>query len=356
MTEFHGASGSEVEQLRRYLRDDLPEYARLYADAASASSKLAGDAPDDDAYSVDSPGAAWWSDALFSLRKMAGSYTPRHTGHELLLRARFSRAAKAWGIASDTAKLQTKIASGLANDMLPEYCDADFGLVRVVAGKTERSYPMVDGQCVGLASSKFARERGALAPEERRQLASSILAKAAEFEVPEDAIDRRVMRSAGRGLSTASKLAYDLRDRAVLSSDESARAVLVDLADKVAGMDAAELMSASDELVDAVDAWDKLAGCAPAALAEDLVYAMTDSEAEEFTRTCVDVGGVPMRLTKLASVPSVVYAAVLGTDFVASVGGVRGTIDQDKLARALVDLSPADSASLLLGLRERLSA
>jgi hypothetical protein len=188
-------SGSEQHRLTNIYAPPAfvkaANHEQLYGDAEKLPHHVYAD-PTKRLYPLHTAAATWMS-ALFLFDKKANFEPHRLAAYE----AKLNETARHFGIAGDIAQLKVAMARDENNDVarLP---DTQFALVWEAEGKKERHYPLRNRIEVKTASEWFGKHRDMFAFDDRRQIASKILARADELAAPVADIGLLV-KAAGHG-------------------------------------------------------------------------------------------------------------------------------------------------------------
>lgn len=131
------------------------------------------------------------------------------------LRESLSKFANYWSVSQSFEEMEEKRAAMNA-DLTAELPDSSFALVRTYEdGQVERRYPLRNGKEVQAAAGWFVQHRDHFGFDDRREMASRILQKAAEFKTSLE--EKWVLeRQAARGWCRAKQAADLLRSRAYI--------------------------------------------------------------------------------------------------------------------------------------------
>lgn len=241
---------------RAHRLHDAPAYVK-----AASDEQLGGHAglppqayadPPARAFPMHTAAATWFSSAVL-LDRRAELPAAKFAAVDSSLR----RAAEYWGIAGDLGRVAVK-AAALEHDDLAALPDADFALVEIVGGgRGPRQCPLRNPEEVKAASAWAVRYRDAFDADDRRVVASKVLAKAAALGVDLGGAGDQLDRMAGLGRCAVKAASALLRDRASRAGGDA------DLARDLAG-------AADDVEAGRIDVRDRTTLCKLASLVDDL--------------------------------------------------------------------------------------
>lgn len=295
---------------------------------------------------------ATWMSALFFADKRA--HFDEKTASDIS--SRIHRAAQYFGISRLVAELETSVEKS-ASSNIEQLPDEDFAVVwRDENGNVERHWPLRNSAEVKFAADHFKRYRDDFLFNDRHNIATRILEKAAQYEADVGDSVEALELAAGFGMCAA-KMASDLlRDRAKLVYRHSAElsAELVKLADAVdANPEQARTKTTRIKLAAAIDDCDRSAklyrlyddGGVPRP--EEVLFAVTEKVANAFLHQNVETTtGNVYALDDLEKLAVDDLREWLGDDFADAVSAGGVYTDRDKLA-AIVPTLDRGMASML---------
>lgn len=311
---------------------DLPD--SLFADRANRR------------YPIDSKANTWLSAAYFAKTAEQdgyGSETFRKYVEDVI-----KLAADKYGIRKDVdevmGRIREKPVEKKAEDDLSNY-----------GWPEQRKYPMFDERGVKLANTYFAENAFKYPPSVRKEIASNIMRKSAEYGISPH---ERVRVESCQGVNKRDFVAAQLIDRVKAGSrgnlklamafSEATKAMMrtspknyVDLMEKFS-----ELISKYDDANGFSDHYG-VKFHSPA----EILHGMSIKEAEALRDDTVVMKGHAFSIEKLAELPLEVFTDALGDDFGDRVKSAEG-IDKGKLADELHSMPEPDKGALLRSIRQ----
>lgn len=298
----------DSEVMDKEAADRLPD--SLFADRANRK------------FPLDSRASVWTSAAYWAKTasdEYANPVLRQYVGDVIM------KAADAYGIRDDVERAVERIRRRPA-EKRAEDDESNYGW------PAERKYPMFDEDGVKLANEYFADNAMKYPAAIRREIASRIFAKSAEYGIePSEAV--RI--ESGNGFESREKMAYALVDRArsVSGSDPElarqygrmARAVAEtdDLASTVEKL--ASVLSMADEYGRLDDRYGSRY-LSPM----QVLHGRSVKEAQAFLDDAVDLDGTVFSARKLAQLPISVFTNALGDGFAAKVKMAEDDKGEDK--------------------------
>lgn len=339
--------------------DYVAQYTPLTKKAASKiPSQLFAD-PDRHTYPMDSKEATWLSAGLFLMQKRGGELTQYKPVQQDHMWTKFESAASVYGIADDLNLLKNAVdAADNVKTAAAEDLDENYGwLIKDASGATvSRRYPMFDASGVKRAANYFMEHRGDYPQAIRTEICSSILRKAASYDIDIDTLNQAIVREAGMAVPQPLAIMHALLDRGQMCKDAEASALLINLNEIIAIATPAELNAATEKLAGIMEDFDIIAGLNTkydkmVQFPADVVHGMSIKQAEDLVADAITIAGVMCSKKALAALdPDRAYADVLGTAFT---DGVKsdGELDATKLACALSALDTPEQHALMDHLR-----
>ena len=258
-------------------------------------------------FPIDSRASTWTSAAYFA---KTASEEYRNPALREYVGGVIKSAADKYGIRADVDAVMDKVVAKPVEKKAADD-ESNYGW------PAEKKYPMFDEEGVKLANSYFSENAFRYTPAMRREIASRIMAKSAEYGIE---TSRAVFAESGNGFNVREHVAYQLMDRASSCTDPDATLALKKLASAVAdapaGMygsiveKAAELLSRIDEETGAADRYGSRFESPMS-----VFFGRTVKEAQSILDDTVQLGGAAFSARKLAQLPMSVFADALGDDF-----------------------------------------
>jgi len=302
---------------------------------------------------------ATWMSALFFADKCA-HFTEKEAAQ---IRDRIHKAAKYFGIAGVVNDLE-KAAAVLGDEDLDSLEDDDWGVVWLdSAGNKERHWPLRNAKEVKFAADYFSQFRDEFTFEDRHQIATKVLTKAAAYSADLGDAGDALHFAAGRGLCAAKTASEMLRNRAALTKRKYPE--LAAGIEKLATIVDNNPEQARDEnvrlkLAAAVDEFDRAtqlcrlyaAGGLPRP--EEVLFAVTEKTARDFMAQNVETTtGNVYALIDLEKLAVDDLREWLGDDFAEAVSAGGVFVDREKLAAIIPTLDRGMAATLDRLLQEK---
>lgn len=283
-------------------------------------------------YPIDSKASTWLSAAYFAKTAEDDNYSSATMRG--IVEKTIKLAADRYGIRNDVDEvmeaMRAKPAVKKASDDESNY-----------GWPSERKYPMFDEHGVKMASSYFAENCFNYPPAMRKEIATRILQKCAEYGL--EANDT-VRREAGQGFNLRDDVAIELLDRVKVASHDNAE-VAGAMANAVAalmGMPMGEYEKGIEKFAGMLDRFDEELGFADKYGSRfrspmEIFHGRSVKEAQAALDDMVELGPHVFSITKLASLPMSVFTDALGDGFADTVKTAEGTevIEPKKLGKAL---------------------
>jgi hypothetical protein len=339
MDVIHDNSRRQLMQISAVVgEENLPDYVQHYnvpdeKNASSLPDELFAD-PGKRLYPVDSKGATWLSAAYCAMNKGA-EYTMLD----------IKRAADAWGITEDVDKVIQEIEAAQGNIKAATDDDSNYGWIiyNRNGDVVRRRYPMFDSNGVQKAAAFFDENRRHYPHELRKQLATNILTKAAQYGVGLDVLPDSIQREAGHGIPRRTVIMRELNERAQLAKDAEFSVLMANVTRLIGNAGEGEVLDSMDKLAETIDAFDQAEGLVryygtKITYPADFLCSVTMKEAQDFVDKNVTLRRLTFDVEKLAvDVPAEVFHTVIGDVDVS---------DAEKLAAVLRDLPAADKAAV----------
>lgn len=266
-----------------------------------------------------------WTSAAYFAKTASSEY-----GDDVLassVRDRLLKAADMYGIRKDVDSVMSRMSAvrseKRAGDDMSSY-----------GWPEERRYPMFDEEGVRLANGYFQENAYKYPSDTRREIASRIFSKSAEYGIePSDAV--RV--ESGNGFQTREHAAYQILDRArVLSAhDRGAMAVMSKLAEAVAGAPCGRYGEIAEKAAEILSRIDEETGLDKGygrrfESPMRVFFGRSVKEAEDMLEDTVDLDGIKFSANRLARLPMSVFTDALGDGFAQKVASDNGDDNDDK--------------------------
>lgn len=293
-------------------------------------------------YPIDSKANTWLSAAYFAKTAEEDQYSS--AAMKDLVERTIKLAADKYGIRKDVDEAMEKIRAKPAVKTAADD-ESNYGW------PSEKKYPMFDERGVKLANSYFAENCFNYPPKMRKEIATRIFQKCAEYGIEANDV---VRRESGNGFNLKEDAGVEILDRVKAASEKSP-----ELAGALAGAASAlmemppanyqKCMKKFAELLDRVDAelgFDNQYGVRFRSPME-VFHARNIKEAQAFLDDTIQLGPAAFSITKLASLPMAVFTDALGDDFAATVKVAENMdIDRSKLGEALRKATEPDRNAL----------
>lgn len=270
-------------------------------------------------YPIDSKANTWLSAAYFAKTAENDNYSSKVMKD--LVERTIKLAADRYGIRKDVdeamEKIRVKPAVKTAADDESNY-----------GWPSEKKYPMFDERGVKLANSYFAENCFNYPPKMRREIATRIFQKSAEYGI--EANDA-VRRESGNGFNLKEDAGIEILDRVKAASDRNPKlgSALAKAASALFAMPMKgypERMKKFAELLDQVDeelGFDDQYGVRFRSPME-IFHGRNIKEANAFLDDSVQLGDNLFSITKLAGLPMNLFTSALGDDFGDMIRGCGG--------------------------------
>ena len=278
-------------------------------------------------YPIDSKANTWLSAAYFAKTASGDNYSSGTMRD--LVGSTIRYAAGKYGICDDVDKAMAALSAPVEKKASDDGC---------YGWPSEKRYPMFDEHGVKLACDYFSENCFNYPPKLRRDIASRILAKCAEYRL--DAPET-VRQEAGEGFSLRQDAAEEVLDRVKAVSRLDAK-VACALGGALKAMLLApferytsqvEKLASALDMVDAKFGFDDEYGTrflSPMAI----FHGRNVKEAQDVVQDTVELGPNHFSVKKLASLPAEVFTDALGDEFGKAVK-TAGAVDASKLGPAL---------------------
>ena len=281
---------------------------------------------------------------LHNMSKMA-SYDRDMTARRL------DEYAARWQIEADVAALREKHAS---LQQPPEPRDEDFMLVRKVAGKIERHYPIRNLAEVKAAGEWLHKHSDHFTFDERRAMANSLREKMAELSVSlADPVEAHLDQLQGRGFNSPDAVLEQIDRRIKLASKKSEQAPFNAAMTKLAAQlrENPKLLTCaetSDNLCRTLDVYDRVSGLQQfygdaIGSPEDVIYGHRTKDAAEALKDLVTLTtGSVFHKDAFAKLSISALRDVFGGDLAGEVSDGIG-INPEKMAELAATFPRADA-------------
>lgn len=300
-----------------------------------------GHAPD---YVLDTPplskeAAAQLSDHMFADR-INRRYPINSKANTWLSAAYFAKTAGADNYSSETMKNFVETSIKLAADTygIREDVDAVMATLRAkpiekkasenddnYGWPAEHKYPMFDEHGVKLACSYFKENAFNYPPEMRKEIATRIFKKCAEYGI--EANDT-VRQESGNGFNLREDVGIELVDRVKMASHENPEAAgaLAKATSTLMTMPMSNYQANLQKFASLLDSFDEAMGFADQYGSRfrspmEILHGRNIKEAEAFLDDSIQLGDDLFSITKLAGLPLELFTSALGDDFGSSICG-----------------------------------
>ena len=295
-------------------------------------------------FPVDTPGNTWLAAAYFNeARGQIKAADMREFIHD-----RIVKAAEVHGIADD---IKDAMETRIAEPVNPEDVDDNYAyVVKDASGNTIlRRYGIFDRLGLEKACSYFEKHRSEYPPKERMAIAAGILRRGMELGC--DDVSALVHKEAAASVPYRPFLLQELLERARLTKDAEAAAVIGTLVEVVGFTTSDELIKNAEDLVAVLDELDILNGMTKCyghdlLSPREVVYSMDVKQAQAIVEDTVVLDKLPFSVIKLAQLDPDVFREVLGDDFISEVSNEEGKLDVAKMAAVLPTLPRPDKVVL----------
>lgn len=358
MDVLHDNSHRTWLQLGDTLGAAIPAYVMDYSlpdkQAASEIDENLFADPARKLFPVADPALTWLSAAYFN-KHAADGELPYCKDELAFVAEAIKAAAYIHGIAEDVEQLENQL--GVPEEKQAEDAESNYGWVMRDATTGEvlaRKYPMFDRRGVEKASEYFDEYRGRYPIGIRRTIAQNIMRKAAEYDMPTEALRPAVLKEAGFGIPRKDRLMEEIYERAHLTKDAEQAIALANINELVANISDAELGENLDKIAEVIDAFDNASGLTAyygkkILMPADFLHDVNLKEASAAVEDAVELKKHVFSLSKLAELPTHIFSDVLGDEFAQSIvksGNEAQVIDPEKLADNLYSLPAPDKAAL----------
>ena len=293
-------------------------------------------------FPIDTPANTWTSSVYFNFNK--DTLKQAMDADEFkYVQDRIKEASILHSVTSDVNKAEEELTIPYR-----EPSDKDYGLL-VFNKKGEvisRKYLMMDEQGVKKASSFFDTYRFKYPYETRKTIASSIIIKAAEYNVNVESLPQSVQCDAGVGLPDIAFVKDEISKRAELCEDKDVATVISNINTLVDNVSGEALLTNLDKIAEVITEFDRLTelekyygnGILPPS---DFLYSMSIKTASETVDFSIKLCDYIFDLRKLAELPKDVFS-ILGDEFVKKAGACK----VEELRSAIEELSVTDKIIL----------
>jgi hypothetical protein len=229
-----------------------------------------------------------------------------------------------------------KEASAEENEIV--YCYTD--------EKGGKHYPVAGPEGVKKACDYFEKKYRNYSPKVRTTIARGIAKVAQSFGTDPS---RVVMIEGGFGIVDRAALASEVLERAKMTKDAEAAALLGNINNLLEVMDSSELAAETEKIAEVMENIDILNGMDRSDYWSPLqaVCPMTVKEAQAIVDNTLELDGLTFDVTKLASsLDPQVFTDVLGEEFIPELTTEEGVLDAVKLAEVLPTLPLPDKRLL----------
>lgn len=326
---------------------DVPGY--VYE--AEAMSKEAADQLSDNLFAdivhrqfpVDTPSNTWLSAAYFN----ENQHLIKAADLRDFIRETLVKAADMHEITDDVDAIFSRRVAEVID---PVEDDNNYCLViKDASGKTvSRRYPVFDQTGLQKAAEYFALNRSKYPIEVRSQVATSLSKKARELGADLPAL---IYKEAAEAVPYRPVLMDEILERAKLTKDAEAAAVIGTLVEMVNFATSDDLIKSASEIVGLIDQLDQLNGLTKyygtkILSPNEVVYSMPIKEAESVADDSLQLDKLTFSITKLAELGNQIFEDVLGEDFVNEIVDESGKLDTSKMAAVLPTLPRPDKVVL----------
>ena len=348
MDIIHDNSWNSLLQISEKLDGNLPLYVKEYTPLTKESASTLDDELFADnrnrLFPIDSPANAWTSAMYFAYNHDALPYKVAEFAH---VKNRLVKAAEIYNVTDDVNKAIDQInKEPPAKDPLDSY-----GLVVKEGSKTRAEFPMFDATGVEKASKHFAEYRQKYPADWRQEIASNIMRKASEFDVPFEKLANAVLSEAGYGIPDKHALMEEILYRAGLAKNAENATLLANLNFMLADLPIEDFKDELGKIASVMSDFDVAEGLdtqynkkvMPPA---DIVFGLGIKQAEAVLNDALKLNKFIFSATKLASAisPSLLDN-LMGDGFTAQLTKDNKLIPE-KLASALVALPMEDKIAL----------
>lgn len=267
-------------------------------------------------YPIDSKANTWLSAAYFAKTAQDDNYSSK--AMRSLVETSIKLAADRYGIREDVDKAMAAIREKTAVKAAADD-ESNYGW------PSERKYPMFDERGVKMADSYFSENCFKYPPKMRKEIASRIFQKCAEYGIePGD----KVRQEAGHGFSMIEDVGVNLLDRVKAASHKSPRLAGA-LAKAAAGYVSNKTPFERDRLAGMLDRFDDEMGFSDQYGTRfmspmEVFHGRNIKEAQDLLDDSVQLGDNLFSITKLAGLPLDLFTSALGDDFGDMVRGCGG--------------------------------
>lgn len=318
---------------------DVPDYVNT----SEAMSKEAAAELNDNLFAdivhrqfpVDTPASTWLSAAYFNENKeQIKAADLREFIHDTIV--------KAAGIHEISKDIDEVFATRIAEVIDPVEDDDNYCLViKDASGKTvSRRYPVFDEVGLKKACEYFVNNRSKYPIDVRSKVAVSLSKKAKEYGSDLPAL---IYKEAAEAVPYRPVLMDELLERAKLTKDAEAGAVIGTLVEMVNFATSEDLIKSAEEVVTLIDDLDHLNGLnkyygTKILSPHEVVYSMPIKEASAMADDALKLDKLTFSITKLAELGNEVFENVLGEDFVNEIVNEQGKLDVSKMAAIIPTL------------------
>lgn len=338
--------------------DNLPDYVNDYIvpDTETASALLDSDFADPGkrAFPIESPGSTWISAGYYMLDKK-----DRDKEADFTFKA-IKRAGDIWGIQKDIENLMLAVDTFNGPTKSAADNDSNYGwLIKDAEGNVvRRRYPMFDSEGVVKAAEFFMDNRRQYPRVVRKDIATKIVEKAAEYGVSFEALPDALEREAGLGIPRKTVIMRELNERAQLAKDAEFSVLLSNVSRLVGNSEGPDFAASMDKLAETIDAFDQAEDLVKhygtrISYPADFLFSITQKEAADFTEKTVTLRKMVFDIEKLASsVPLSVFVDVLGDGFASrfhkeASEDLSETFADSETLRSAVNLLPKEDKAAL---------
>ena len=270
-------------------------------------------------YPIDSKASTWLSAAYFAKTAEDDGYSSATM--KGLVEDTIKAAASKYGIRGDVDAAMEAIRRRPAEKKAADD-DSNYGW------PSEKKYPMFDERGVKLANSYFAENCFNYPPKMRKEIATRIFQKCAEYGL--EANDT-VRREAGQGFNLRDDVAAELLDRTKAASHSSPAlaASLSKAASALMKLPMAQYKSSMPKFAELLDSVDEEMGFADQYGVRfrspmEIFHGRSVKEANDFMDDTVQLGNNLFSITKLAGLPMDLFTDALGDGFGDMIRGGSG--------------------------------
>lgn len=270
-------------------------------------------------YPIDSKANTWLSAAYFAKTAQDDNYSS--SAMRSLVEASIKLAADRYGIREDVDKAMAAIRE---RPVVKKAADDESNY----GWPSERKYPMFDERGVKLAESYFAENCFKYPPKMRKEIATRIFQKCAEYGI--EANDS-VRRESGNGFNMKEDAGVEILDRVRVASRQNPAlgSALAKAASALINLPAQQYKSGVDKFAELLDGVDEAMGYSDQYGSRfrspmEIFHSRSVKEASDFLDDSVQLGDNLFSITKLAGLPLDLFTSALGDDFGDMIRGCHG--------------------------------